>query len=66
MVKLLTPPALVERRTRGTTRGPEWDLQQALAEYDETPGIEDFALANDRPAPEIATEILLTAGWIDH
>ncbi|WP_433008454.1 hypothetical protein [Kribbella sp. CA-294648] len=66
MVKLLTPPTLVESRTRGTTRGPEWDLQQALAEYDETPGVEDFAITNDRPAPETAAKILLTAGWIDH
>jgi hypothetical protein len=65
LLKLLTAPALVESRTRGTARGPQWDLQRALAEYDETPGIEDFAVVNDRPVPEVATEILLTAGWID-
>lgn len=65
VVKLVTTPALVESRTRGTARGPEWDLQRALAEYDETPGIEDFAIANDRPVPEVATEILLTTGWLD-
>lgn len=65
VVKLLTAPALVESRTRGTARGAEWDLQKALAEYDDRPGIEDFAVVNDRPVPEVATEILVTAGWID-
>jgi hypothetical protein len=66
LVRLVTAPALVESRTRGTTRGPTWDLRKALAEYDETPGIEDFAVLNNRPAPKVATEILLTAGWLDH
>ena len=65
MVKLLTAPALVESRAQGTARGAEWDLPKALAEYDDAPGIEDFAVVNDRPVPEVATEILLTAGWID-
>ncbi|MEV8375407.1 hypothetical protein AB0P21_21915 [Kribbella sp. NPDC056861] len=64
MVRLVTSPELVESRTRGLTRGPDWDLRQALAEYDELPRIEDFAVPNDRPLPQVATEILLAAGWI--
>lgn len=64
MVRLATPPELVESRTRGTVRGPDWDLRKALAEYDGLARIEDFAVVNDRPLPEVATEILVAAGWI--
>lgn len=64
MVRLATPPELVESRTRGITRGPNWDLRKALAEYDGMARLEDFAVVNDRPLPEVATEILVAAGWI--
>lgn len=64
MVRLVTPPDLVEGRTRGTSRGPTWDLDKALAEYDGLAHFEDFAVRNDRPLPKVAAEILEIAGWI--
>lgn len=38
--------------------------RQGLAEYDGMARLEDFAVVNDRPLPEVATEILVAAGWI--
>ena len=66
VVRLATPLALVERRTAGTVRGPEWELDAALASHEriERAGLEDFAVSNDRPLPEVAREIVLRAGWV--
>jgi chloramphenicol 3-O-phosphotransferase len=62
MVRLLTPADLIAERTR-TTRGPDWDLEAALAEAANHQPIHDFAVTNDRVPPEVAGEILRTAGW---
>lgn len=66
VVRLTTPLALVERRTAGTVRGPEWELDAALASHDrvERAGLEDFAVSNDRPVAEVAREVVVRAGWI--
>jgi chloramphenicol 3-O-phosphotransferase len=64
MVRLHTPAALIAERTR-TTRGPGWSLEAALAEGATHQPIHDFAVSNDRPRAEVATEILESAGWID-
>jgi chloramphenicol 3-O-phosphotransferase len=64
MVRLETPRDLVEERTRGTVRGPNWDLQEALAQSARLPRLEDFSVANDRPPDDVATEVLVVAGWI--
>lgn len=64
MVRLETPPELVERRTRGTVRGPMWDLQAALKAHESLAHSEDFTVRNDRPIGEVAAEILVMAGWI--
>jgi chloramphenicol 3-O-phosphotransferase len=64
MVRLHTPAALIAERTR-TTRGPGWSLEAALAEGATHQPIHDFAVSNDRPPGDVATEILVGAGWID-
>ncbi|GAB3811186.1 hypothetical protein [Kribbella italica] len=66
VVRLATPLALVERRTAGTVRGPEWELGAALASHEriERAGLEDFAISNDRPPAEVAWEVVVRAGWI--
>jgi chloramphenicol 3-O-phosphotransferase len=64
MVRLEAPPELVERRTRGTVRGPMWDLQAALKAHESLAHSEDFTVRNDRPLGEVAAEILVMAGWI--
>jgi len=62
MVRMLTPPDLVAARTR-STRGPDWDLQAALAEAAAHQPIEDFTVTNDRSPAETAAEILARSGW---
>lgn len=62
MVRMLTPPDLVAARTR-STRGPDWDLQAALAEAAAHQPIEDFTVTNDRSPADTAAEILGKAGW---
>ncbi|TCC46755.1 hypothetical protein E0H75_27310 [Kribbella capetownensis] len=62
MVRMLTSPDLVAARTR-STRGPDWDLQAALAEGATHQPIEDFTVTNDGSPAETAAEILGKAGW---
>ncbi|WP_165555767.1 P-loop NTPase [Kribbella pittospori] len=62
VVRVLTPPDLVAARTR-STRGPDWDLQAALAEAAAHQPIEDFTVSNDGSPAETAAEILGKAGW---
>ncbi|GAB2595456.1 hypothetical protein [Kribbella endophytica] len=66
VVRLATPLAMVERRTAGTVRGPEWELGAALASHEriERAGLEHFAVGNDRPLGEVAREVVVRAGWI--
>jgi hypothetical protein len=63
MVRLETPPEVVERRTHGTVRGPRWDLQAAQKGQETLAHSEDFTVSNDRPLAEVAAEILVMAGW---
>ena len=66
VVRLTAPMGEVERRLRSdVTSGREDDLREAgewvaqgLGE-----GIEDLAIANDRPIREVATEIVRWLGW---
>ncbi|MFI6832749.1 hypothetical protein ACIBG5_36940 [Kribbella sp. NPDC050241] len=62
IVRVLTPPDLVAARTR-LTRGPDWDLQAALAEAAAHQPIEDFTVTNDGSPAETAAQILGKAGW---
>ncbi|MFI7063951.1 hypothetical protein ACIBL3_23395 [Kribbella sp. NPDC050124] len=62
VVRLDTPPELIAERTR-STRGPEWDLQTALAQAATHQPIQDFIVANDRLAGEVAVEVLVRVGW---
>ncbi|WP_406051675.1 hypothetical protein [Kribbella sp. NBC_00889] len=62
IVRVLTPPDLVAARTR-LTRGPDWDLQAALAEAAAHQPIEDFAVTNGGSPAETAAQILGKAGW---
>jgi hypothetical protein len=66
VVRVVTALELVERRTAGTVRGPQWDLEAALASHAvvERAALEDFAVSNDRPLPEVAREVVVRAGWI--
>jgi len=63
VVRLHTPPDLIAERTR-TTRGPDWDLQAALAEAETHQPIQDFAVTNERTPGETADEILTRLGWL--
>ncbi|WP_432940856.1 hypothetical protein ACQPXM_32445 [Kribbella sp. CA-253562] len=65
VVRVATPLELVERRTAGAVRGPEWELDAALASHErvERAGLEDFVVVNDRPLAEVAEETLVRAGW---
>jgi chloramphenicol 3-O-phosphotransferase len=65
VVRVAAPLDWVERRTAGTTRGPEWELEEALASHErvERAALEDFVVANDRPLVEVAEEIVARAGW---
>jgi len=62
MVRMLTPPDLIAARTR-STRGPDWDLQAALAEAAAHQPIEDFTVTNVRSPAETAAEVLTKSGW---
>ncbi|MFI6678325.1 hypothetical protein [Kribbella sp. NPDC050470] len=62
LVRLDTPVELIADRTR-TTRGPEWDLEAALAQAATHQPIQDFTVANDRAPAEVAAEVLGTVGW---
>jgi hypothetical protein len=66
VVRIATSLALVERRTAGTVRGPEWELAAAFAsnERAEQAAVENFAVSNDRPLAEVAQEIVERAGWV--
>jgi hypothetical protein len=66
VVRVATALDVVERRTAGTVRGPEWELEAALASHErvERVALEDFVVANDRPLAEVAEEIVQRAGWI--
>ena len=50
--------------SRGTVRGPMWDLQAALKAHESLAHSEDFIVRNDRPLGEVAAEILVMAGWM--
>jgi chloramphenicol 3-O-phosphotransferase len=65
MVRLITSAENVQERTRTGDRGPRWNLQGAIEQQAELERarVEDFVLANDRPLPEVAREILARAGW---
>ncbi|WP_433161423.1 hypothetical protein [Kribbella sp. CA-247076] len=63
LVRLDTPVELIAERTR-TTRGPEWDLEAALAQAATHQPIQDFTLANDRAPAEVAAEVVAAAGWV--
>jgi hypothetical protein len=69
LVRLTADDDTVRGRLRRRDTGPE--LEQHLRALDEcrrvptTIGIEDFTVINDRAAAEVATEILVRAGWTD-
>jgi chloramphenicol 3-O-phosphotransferase len=63
MVRLLTPTDLIARRTQ-STRGPEWDLEAALAQAATHQPLQDFTVTNDRAPEEVAAEVLAAVGWI--
>ena len=62
VVRLHTPADLIAERTR-TTRGPDWNLEAALAEAETHQPIQDFAVTNERTPGETADEILTRLGW---
>jgi adenylylsulfate kinase len=70
VVRLRAPLAVVQERirTREAGRDPRWFLDAAayLVDAMENAPVEDFAVDNsDRPAAEVAAEILRRAGWVD-
>ncbi|MEV5966670.1 AAA family ATPase [Kribbella sp. NPDC051952] len=60
VVRLETAPEVIAERTRDT-RGPEWDLQAALAVKHEA--VQDFTVSNDREPEATAVEVLGMVGW---
>ncbi|MEV6281848.1 hypothetical protein [Kribbella sp. NPDC051770] len=66
VVRVVTPPALVERRTAGMVRGYGWDPANAPASYERVrqAALGDFAVSNDRSLDEAAREIVAQAGWL--
>ncbi len=66
VVRLTAPMDEVERRPRSdVTSGREDDLREATEWVAQGlgEGIEDLAIANDRPIREVATEIVHRLGW---
>jgi chloramphenicol 3-O-phosphotransferase len=65
MARLVTSAENVRERTRTGDRGPCWNLREAIEQQAELERarVEDFVVANDRPVPEVAREILIRAGW---
>jgi chloramphenicol 3-O-phosphotransferase len=66
VVRIVTPLDLVERRTTGTDRGPQWNLDFALESHERAAEleVEDFTVSNDRSPTATAEEILDRAGWL--
>jgi hypothetical protein len=69
VVRLSSFGATVKERLQRRDTGPvlEEHLRQAvvMAELMDRAALEDFKVANDgRPLREVATEILLRAGWV--
>ena len=69
LIRLTADDDTVRSRLRQRDTGPR--LEQHLRAVDEhrrvptTIGVEDFTVTNDRAAVEVATEILVRAGWAD-
>ena len=67
VVRLTVPFREIERRLRAdVTTGRADDLREARAQLqrEDGVGIEDVAVANDRPIREVAMEILDWLGWL--
>lgn len=70
VVRLIADVDIVRNRLRQRDTGPK--LEQHLRALDERrriptdPPVEDFTVTNDRTPTEVATEILVRAGWTDH
>lgn len=67
VVRLTAPMSEIEHRLRSdVTRGREDDLREAGAWVAQGlgVGIEDLAVANDRPIRDVAAEIVRWLGWV--
>lgn len=69
LIRLTADDDTVRSRLRQRDTGPKLEQHlRALNEYRRVPtaiGVEDFTVTNDRAAVEVATEILVRAGWAD-
>lgn len=69
VVRLITPPSLLEARLRGRDVGRLLDdhlaVMPTIARSLDQSRIEDFRVMNDaRPAGEVATRVLERVGWL--
>ena len=69
LIRLTADDDTVRSRLRQRDTGPKLEQHlRALNEHRRIPttiGVEDFTVTNDRAAVEVATEILVRAGWAD-
>jgi GTPase SAR1 family protein len=66
VARLVTTLDLVVERTTGTTRGPQWNLQNALDSHQRIAdaALEDFTVTNNGEPADAAQEVLTRAGWL--